>query len=117
MALPFCDPFDRAMAERGPPAVFTLTADGELRLHPDRTRDAWQRLAGAGTPSQAPPHAACHCLLRDHGTGWVMYALVTSPALCASHPRADLWRYDTEEEALAALARAGRPPVWRGHRL
>ncbi|MCK6505826.1 hypothetical protein L6R53_20965 [Myxococcota bacterium] len=113
MPLSYADDFDRVLAASGPPAVFTLTADGELRLHADRTRDAWQRLAGGA----APPHEPCHCLLRDQATGWVQYALVTSPVLCASHPRADVWRYADEAEALAALARAGQPPVWRGDRL
>lgn len=113
MPLSFGDPFDQALARTGPPAVFTLSADGELRLQADRTRDAWQRLAD-GHP---PLHEACHCLLRDHATGWVQYALITSPALCNAHPRADIWRYDSEEEALQALSRAGQPPVWRGERL
>lgn len=110
-SLPFADEFDRHLAANGPPAVFRLSPDGELRLSPDRTRDAWQRL------SSPPTFAPCHVLARDCGTGVVSYLLVTSPQLCEAHPRADLWRYGSQEEALAALARAGRPPVWRGGRL
>ena len=107
MTLHFSDPFDQAVAERGPPAMFTINADGELRLHPDRTRDAWQRCAGEVGP-RTPP---CHCLLRDQGTGWVQYVLVTSPLLVADHPRADAWRFGTEAAALDALAALGTVPV------
>lgn len=112
MSLGFADTFDRVLALNGPPAVFSLTADGELRLHPDRSREAW----GDRDPSTVP-FETCHCLYRDRATGFVQYLRVTSPALCAEHPRADIWRYESEEAALAALARAGRPAVWRGERL
>lgn len=107
MSLPFSDPFDQAMAEQGPPALFTLTADGELRLHSDRTRDAWQRQEG-GVPAA---RETCHCLLHDHGTGWVQYVLATSPLLLADHPRARVWRFPTEAAALAALTHLGPVPV------
>lgn len=110
MALVFTDIFDAALARLGPPAVFTTTADGELRLHTDRSRDAWKRLSGDGKLALE----ACHCLFRDQATGWVQYVLVTSPVLCAEHPRADIWRYDSQDAALAALARLGPAQVWRG---
>lgn len=112
VSLGFVDTFDQALAEQGPPAVFGLTADGELRLQPDRSREAWDGRVSAELALQP-----CHCLYRDRATGFVQYLLVTSPALCADHPRADIWRYASEPEALAALARAGRPAVWRGERL
>ena len=107
--IPFGDRFDAQLANDGPPAVFTVNADHELRLHPDRTRDAWQRVDDAVVPTVE----SCHCLYRDRATGWVQYVLVTSPALCAQHPRADIWRYDSPAAALAALSGLGAAPVWR----
>ncbi len=112
MSLGFADTFDQTLAEQGPPAVFGLTADGELRLQADRTREAWGSRAGTELTFER-----CHCLYRDRATGFVQYLLVTSPALCEEHPRADIWRYDSEALALEALGRAGRPAVWRGERL
>ena len=106
--LPFCDPFDAAMAESGPPAIFTLDADGRLRLDADRSRDAWTRIEGA------PAKKDRDCLFRDTATGWVQYVLVGAPELCAAHPRADIAVYNSVEDALDALARCGQPPVWRG---
>lgn len=105
--LEFCDPFDAALAAVLP-AIFTVDADGRLRLDADRSRDAWARCAGP------PGFEPCDCLFRDRATGWVQYALVTSPALCEAHPRADIARYPSVEAALEALSRLGRPPVWRG---
>ena len=103
--LSFRDPFDRALAEEGPPAMFTVNAKGELNLDPFRTRDAWSAL-------RAPPtYAVCHCLYRDRATRWVQYILVTSAALCEAHPRADITRYPDQPAALAALAALGRPPL------
>lgn len=106
----FGDRFDALLAQQGPPAVFTVTADLELRLHPDRTRDAWQRLGDDAVPTVE----SCHCLFRDRATGWVQYILVTSPVLCAEHPRADIWRYESQAAALAALEGLGAAGVWRG---
>jgi hypothetical protein len=108
VALPFRDPFDQAMAGQGPPAVYTVDHKGQLGLNVERTRHAWQ-LAGGDLSS-----GVCHCLYRDHATGFVTYVLATSPGLCAAHPRADIARFDSEELALAALAALGAPSVWRG---
>jgi hypothetical protein len=106
--LPFATPFDEAVATSGVAALFTLDHKGELRLTSDRSRDAWNTL-------QAAPVAGwTHCLLRDHGTGWVQYALATSPDLVARLPRADVWRFASFAEATAALAAFGRPPIHRG---
>lgn len=104
----FAGPFDAAVAAQGPPAVFSTDAEGLLRLDVVRSRDAWAHARGA------LPRGFCHCLYRDRSTGWVQYLLVTSPALCEAHPRADIARYPTAEAALDALAALGRPPVWKG---
>lgn len=97
---PFCDPFDAALAAAGPPAVFTVDADGRLRLDADRTRDAWSRLEGP--PAREP----AVFVLRDRATGWAQLVLVTSPALALGHPRAEATRYPAVAAALAALAAA-----------
>lgn len=104
----FGSDFDRRLAQVGPAAHFTQDADGELRLADDRTREAHERVA------EPHPSQWCHCLYRDRATGFVQYLLVTSPALCADHPRADIARYPSQAEALAALAACGVPPVVRG---
>jgi len=106
----FGSSFDRRLAESGPGALFTLDADGELRLADDRTREAHALCA----PEASPEPGWRHCLYRDRATGWVQYILVTSPALCASHPRSDIARFDDQETAFAELARLGRPPLWHG---
>jgi hypothetical protein len=104
----FCDRFDEAVAAGGPPALFTVDARGQLRLDPNRTRDAWARAEGAPAPG------TCHCLFRDRPTGWVQYVLATSPDLVLEHPRADVARYPDEAAALQALAGLGGLPVYRG---
>ena len=37
-------PFDAAMIEEGPPAVFTIDEDGRLSLDDMRTREHWCRV-------------------------------------------------------------------------
>jgi hypothetical protein len=108
VALPFRDPFDAAMAQAGPPAVFTLDHKGQLGLNPERTRDAWQQLG------REPAPGTVHALLRDRATGFVLYARLGSPELYADAPRADRALYPDEDAALAALRALGAPPVWRG---
>jgi hypothetical protein len=91
----FADRFDEILAKEGPAAVFTHTSDGELKVDLLRTRDAWQRVTGT------PTRDDCHCLSRDHATGFVQYVFATSPELCTS-PRADVTRFPSEEAALEA---------------
>ena len=64
-------------------------------------------------PGVTPPFEVCHCLYRDRATGFVQYVLVTSPALYADHPRADVRRFPDQASASAALAALGRPPLLR----
>ena len=106
--IPFRDAFDATQAAEGPPAVFTVDAEGEIKVDLDRTRDGWQRLA------ERPTYGVCHCLFRDRATGFVQYVLMTSPDFCTDHPRADITRYPDQPAALAALAALGRPPIQRG---
>ena len=105
--LSFRDPFDAIQAASGPPAVFTVDADGELKMDLMRTRDGWQRL------DAVPDYGVCHCLFRDRATGFVQYVLVTSPQLCSDHPRADITRYPDQSTALSVLAALGSPPIQR----
>jgi hypothetical protein len=107
VAIPFRDRFDRLLAEQGPPALFTVDAGGELRVDLVRTRDGWSRLVA----DVVLPREVCHCLYRDRATGFVQYVLVTAPELYSEHPRADVRRYDSQADALAALAAIGRPPI------
>jgi hypothetical protein len=72
-----------------------------------RTRDGWSRVPAG----QHLPHELCHCLYRDRATGFVQYILVTSPALYAAHPRADVRRYPNQPDALESLSRLGRPAI------
>ena len=106
--LAFCTDFDRALADGGVPGLFTLSPDGELRLAPDRTREAWDRLEGP------PRRAEAHALLRDRATSFVQYVLSTSPDLLIGHPRAEVAFYPCQADALAALAGLGRPPLCEG---
>lgn len=98
-------PFDEEMAAHGPPAVFTVDAKGRLGVDEARTRETWCRVGGS------PKRGECHCLFTDVATGWVQYVLVTSEELCREHPRAGIERFDTEEQALQALAALGPLPT------
>ena len=97
--------FDAAMLESGPPAVFTVDAKGQLGLDEWRTREHYGRITGELV------REVCHCLYRDRATGFVQYVVVTSPQLCASHPRQDVSQYDDQAAALAVLATLGNPPI------
>ena len=114
MTIAFCDEFDRAMAQAGIPGVFTVDADGELRFDLGRTRDFWQH-RGLGSEGAvvfgAEALEACHCLLRDKANGWTQYVLLTSPLLLGDLPRAELIRFDSQQEAMEGLRQLGTLPV------
>ena len=100
MKIGWNSPFDKFMAEEGPAAIFTLDHDGNLNMDVVRSRDFWQI-------NQPPfPRGDCHCLLRDRQTGWPQYALITSPQLCVTHPRADIEIFADQDSALLAVAEA-----------
>ena len=103
---PFCGPFDRALAERGVPAVFLVDVEGMLRFDADWTRDAWHRAGG-----RVLRPGCSWVLARDRASGYVLPVLVTSPDLLADHPRLDVRHFPDHATAAAALAALGRPPV------
>lgn len=103
--LTFCNPFDAAVAQSGPPAVFVPDAEGLWRLEPDLCRDAWQRLGQLPAPDPA------YALLRDRATGYVSLLWTGSRALLEGHPRAEARFYPSEAEARAARAAVGAPYV------
>ena len=103
----FCSGFDAAVARSGVPAVLVADRDGLFKVDEEWSRDAWTRHGGAPTAGIA------WTLLRDHSTGFVSLALITSADLLTSHPRADVRAYPTRAEAEAARAAFGRPPVSR----
>jgi hypothetical protein len=104
-SVPFCSPFDEALAHSGPPGLFLPDREGRFRFDPEWTRDAWERL------SSPPAFSTCWVLVRDHDTGFVNLVLSTSPALLATHPRADTRTFATEAEARAVWSQLGRPAL------
>ena len=98
-------PFDQAVREQGPAAVFTIDAKGRLGLDELRTREHYGRIEGD------KPQSECHCLFRDRATGFVQYVLLTSPELCVDHPRQDITRFADQAGALEALRALGNPPI------
>jgi len=101
----FCSPFDEALAQGGPPAVFLLDRDRRLRFQPEWTRDAW------GRHPEASEHEAAWFVVRDCGSGFVQAVFVTSPVLLQGHPRVQARRVQSESHALQALAELGAPPI------
>ena len=101
----FSNPFDEALAQHGPAAVFLRDPEGAWRMESSWTRDAWGREPG--------PHAHgwTWLLLRDRATGFVQLVLATSPTLIPSHPRAEVRAYASLDEAEQARAAFGDPPV------
>lgn len=101
----FCSDFDATLSHAGPAAVFLPDRDGELRFDAEWTRDAWGRHPG--------PHGLglTWTLLRDHDTGFVMLALVSSPTLLPDHPRMDVRAFDTLQAAEHARETFGTPPL------
>lgn len=105
MCMDFNSPFDATLAAQGPAAVFLPDREGLLRFDAEWTRDAWGRQPG--------PHAIepTWTLLRDHDTGFVLLALVTSPTLLPDHPRMDVRTFPSAQSAAEARAGFGDPPL------
>ena len=95
---PFASPFDLALAEAGPASVFLPDREGAWRFDADWTRDCWERAPGPH------PHGWAFVRVRDHDTGYVNVVLVTSAALLAAHPRADVAAFADEAGARGATA-------------
>jgi hypothetical protein len=104
--LEFCTVFDERLAHEGPPAVFLIDPEGNLRFDSEWTRDAYVR----HTPARL---LWCWALARDRGTGHVQLVLATAPGLLADHPRLDVRTFPDHPTAEAALQRIGRPPIAR----
>ena len=101
----FCDPFDRALAETGPPCIFLPDREGFLRFDADWSRDCWTR-------SEAPLAPGWRwVLLRDADTGFVQLILATAANLLVAHPRGQVRSFAELEDALAAVQAFGRPPL------
>ncbi len=105
----FCSPFDRDMAEQGPPALFLRSPELEWRLDADLSRDGWERLRQRSEP-QTPRRQPAHVLVRDRSTGIVSWFYVTSTDLLEGHPRLDHRVYPSEESAGQAFADLGPVP-------
>jgi hypothetical protein len=103
----FCSPFDERLSHEGPPAVFLLDPEGQLRFDAEWTRDLYAR--APATLTRAP----CWVLARDRDSGWVQIVLVTSPELLDQHPRLDLRPMQDYASAAAARAALGPVPVAR----
>lgn len=101
----FCSPFDAALAERGPPAVFLLDREGDWRFAPNWTRDAWNVSGDDGE------RGTRWVLARDHDSGFIQFLLCTGVDLLREHVRHDLRHYATETEAREARAAFGSPPI------
>ena len=109
MSIGFSDVFDQRLAEHGPPAIFTLSHDGELRVDAPRTRNFWQRCS---KPPQE--HRWCHCVLVDIATGWPQYALLTSPELCIEHETTVIHMTESVEAAME-LVEVKKQQVFQRH--
>ncbi len=104
-SLLFCNLFDEALFRQGVPAVFLRDREGRLRFDETWTRDAWGLAEGPHEPGTQ------WMLLRDRGTGYVQFVVATSPSLLRQHPRSDVRRFGSMEEALEALASFGHPAL------
>ncbi len=101
----FCSPYDEELALHGPPSIFLRTPDGLWRVQPDLARDGCARL------KRVPERSEGHGLMQDKATRFVTRVYTTSRALFEDHPRVLLSWYPSEEEADAALAELGCPPL------
>lgn len=91
----FASWWDRRLAAEGPPAIFTLDARGDLRVDPERTREAELLV---GVPEGREP---AHFVLTDGATGVRLYLYVTHPALALCQPRGTVERFPDSAAAIA----------------
>ena len=108
LPFPFRSEVDRHLALRGPPAIFTLDARGQLNYDASRTRESWDRLEGSFDVHSIAPFAF---LFRDIPTGWVQFVFSTSVDLCRDHPRAEVRVFTDPQVALDTLHSLGSPPI------
>ncbi len=102
----FANRFDALLAHQGPPALFTVDADGELRLSPDRTRDTLEHVGDDPMPMRW-----CHLLVRDQATGWVQYILATSPDIIPHIGGCEVREVASQQEAQRQLDALGPLPL------
>lgn len=94
----FASPFDAALADAGPPAIFTVDPQGRLRVDPERTREMVLELGHL----PAGPPVPGHYVLVDRATGLALYLFVTHPLLAERQPRGTA---EACPDAATALAR------------
>jgi hypothetical protein len=104
----FASAWDAALFAAGPPSVFTLDPKGELRVDPERTREAWL-LVGERDGTVPTGREEAHFVLRDRVTGLRMYLLVTHPELATRQTRAEATRYPDHASAVAKAAEQWAP--------
>ncbi len=102
----FKTPFDEAMADVGPPAVFVRDPAGSWKLEATWTRDAWGRVP-------APVRERVHAVLRDRATGMLVPILATGAGLFDDHPRLEVRTFQDEAAMWAFYVGAGSPPIDR----
>ncbi len=96
----FTDPFDQALAEHGPAALFTLTHQGELQIDVMRTRELRRQ------NSPPFPIEKCHCLVIDSATKWPQYALITSSKMCSNFERGVIQICSSYDDAIKKVSEA-----------
>lgn len=102
----FASWWDRRLAAEGPPAIFTLDPRGDLRVDPERTREAELLV---GVPDRREP---AHYVLTDGVTGVRLYLYVTHPLLATCQPRGTVERFPHPRLAIAqAVEQWAVPPA------
>lgn len=95
----FASAFDAALAQAGPPAIFTPDPAGRLRVDPERTRELVLLLGEL----PGGPLEPAHYVLTDRVTGVRMYLFVTAPVLAERQPRGEVERVTDGATALARV--------------
>ena len=107
-----CSPFDEALAQHGPPAVFVRDMEGQLRAEPDLSRDGWERCRSRGVVPTLDPSFA---LVRDRATGFVSLCFVIGfpvlePGKTAPLKLPAVWPARISETAPASTAKGRSTP-------